>query len=234
METLLQSPMFGILLSLLAFECAILIQKKTKLLILNPLMVAIVMVILFLVVTQIDLSYYQVGGDIINMFLGPATVVLAVPLYRQIHNLKAYFIPILCGIFIGTLVGLCSILLCSVLFGFDLQMMASLLPKSVTTPIGVELSKQLGGIPSITIFNILITGIVGAVGADFICKVLKITEPVAKGIAIGTSAHALGTTKALQLGQTEGAMSSLAIGIAGIMTVLLAPLLWNLVLPLLA
>ncbi len=234
METLLLSPMFGILLSLLAFECACIIQKKTKLLIFNPLMIAIIMVIIFLAVTNIDISYYQVGGNIINMFLGPATVVLAVPLYRNIKHLKAYVIPILLGIFIGSLVGLISTLACSMIFGFDLQMIASLLPKSVTTPIGVELSSQLGGIPSITIFNILVTGIIGAVGADITCKVFHITEPVAKGIAIGTSSHALGTTKAFQMGQVEGAMSSLAIGIAGIMTVILAPILWNIIIPFLA
>ncbi len=234
METLLLSPMFGILLSLLAFEFALMIQKRTKLLILNPLMISIIMVIVFLTITNIDVSYYQIGGDIINMFLGPATVVLAVPLYRQLKNLKLYLMPILLGIFIGSLVGLISTLACSMIFGFDIQMIASLLPKSITTPIGVELSRQLGGIPSITIFNILVTGIVGAVGADITCKMFKITEPVAKGIAIGTASHALGTTKALQLGQVEGAMSSLAIGVAGVMTVIIAPILWSILLPFLS
>lgn len=234
MNVWISSPFFGILLSLLAFEIALWIQKKTKLLILNPLLISIVLVIAFLLLTNIDVEVYQQGGSIINMFLGPATVVLAVPLYKQLQSLKNYMMPILLGVLIGSLAGMLSILLCAMLMQFEPEIIASLLPKSVTTPIGIEISAQLGGIPSITVLNILVTGILGTILAEFVFRIFRIHDPIARGIAIGTSSHAVGTSKALQLGHVEGAMSSLAIGVAGLMTVFIAPLLWNVVLPYLA
>lgn len=233
MSSWLESPFFGILLSLIAFEIGLFLQRKTKLLICNPLLLAIVFVILFLIITKIDVSIYQRGGNIINMFLGPATVVLAVPLYKQLNSLKNYFIPIMFGVFIGSLAGMLSIIMCSMLLQFEPDIIASLLPKSVTTPIGIEISAQLGGIPSITVLNILVTGILGTIIAEVVFKIFHIQDPVAKGIAIGTSSHAVGTSKALQLGHIEGAMSSLAIGVAGLMTVFLAPWIWSILLPLL-
>lgn len=229
MEDLLYSPMFGILLSLLAFEIGLFIQRKTKLLFLNPLMIAIVIIIILLLITKIDIKTYQLGGDIINMFLGPATVVLAVPLYQQVHSLKNYFMPIMIGILIGIFTGLIATLFCCIIARFEPQIIASLVPKSITTPIGIELSSQLGGIQAITVLTILVTGIFGAVIADIVFKICKVEHPIAKGIALGTSAHAVGTTKALQLGKVEGAMSSLAIGVSGIATVFLAPIVWDLV-----
>lgn len=223
----LNSPFLGILLSLLAFEIALWIQRKTGLLILNPLLLAIVFVILFLFVTGIDLETYQLGGNIINMFLGPVTVVLAVPLYQQINRLKYYLKPILGGVFLGTCAGILSVLICSVILRFEPTVVASLISKSVTTPIGMEISAQLGGIPSITVLNILVTGILGTIMADITCRIFRIEHPVAKGIALGTSAHAIGTSKAFQYGEIEGAMSSLAIGLAGLMCVILAPIFWD-------
>lgn len=231
MNEFLQSPFFGILLSLIAFEIGLWIQRKTKLLFMNPLLLAIIMVMLFLVLANIDVSTYQIGGNIINMFLGPATVVLAVPLYQQLHSLKNFAVPILVGVCIGSIAGMFSILLCSILMNFQPEIIASLLPKSVTTPIGIEISTQLGGIPSITVLNILVTGVMGTLLAEATLKIFYIQDPVAKGIAIGTSAHAVGTSKALQMGHIEGAMSSLAIGVAGLMTVFLAPMIWELIYP---
>lgn len=230
MNDILYSPMFGILVSMIAFEVALWLFRKTKLTILNPLLMTIVFVIVFLLVTQIDIEAYAVGGDIINMFLGPATVALAIPLYKQIESLKRYKKAILIGILIGSMCGMVATLLCAMLFQFQPEIIASLLPKSITTPIGIEVSKALGGIPSITVLNILITGILGAVMAEFTLSFFHIKHPLAKGIAIGTSAHALGTTKAFSIGEVEGAMSSLAIGVAGIITVFIAPLLWELAL----
>lgn len=230
MESLLYTPMFGILLSLLAFEIGLFIQRKTKLLCLNPLMIAIVIIIMLLIVTNIDIQTYQLGGDMISMFLGPATVVLAVPLYQQVHSLKNYFVPIMIGILVGIITGLSATLLCCILVRFEPQIIASLLPKSITTPIGMELSRQLGGLQAITVLTILVSGIFGAVVADVVFKIFKVKHPIAKGIALGTSAHAIGTTKALQLGKVEGAMSSLAIGVSGIATVFLAPFVWQMVL----
>lgn len=223
----INSPFFGILCSLIAFEIALWIQKKTKLLVLNPLLLSIVFIIVFLMITGIDVSVYQQGGNLINMFLGPVTVVLAVPFYQQLQSLKHFLVPILAGVLLGTCAAMSSILICSLFLKFQPEVIASLLPKSVTTPIGIEISIQLGGIPSITVLNILVTGIVGTMIAEVACRVFGIKNPVAKGIALGTSAHAIGTSKAFQYGNVEGAMSSLAIGVAGLMSVVLAPVFWE-------
>lgn len=231
MNELWDTPMFGILLSLAAFEIGLWIQKKTKLLFLNPLLISIIIVIFILFMSGIELSSYQQGGNIISLFLGPATVVLAVPLYQQVQSLKNYFVPIMIGILCGIFVGLCSTLLCSWLFDLQQDMIASLLPKSITTPIGMELSNQLGGFQAITVFAILITGIMGAVVAEIVFRIFRVHHPIARGIALGCSAHAIGTTKALQLGHIEGAMSSLAIGVCGILTVFIAPTIWNFIAP---
>lgn len=227
MNELLHSPMFGILLSLVAFEIGMFIQKKTKIMLLNPLLIAIAIVIIVLLCTGIDLKTYQIGGDMINLFLGPATVVLAVPLYQHLHDLKNYAVPIIIGILSGIGTGLIATVLCGLLMNFDKTIIASLLPKSITTPIGIELSAQLSGIPAITVLTILITGVLGAVMADVVFKVFHIEHPIAKGIALGTSAHAIGTTRAIALGKVEGAMSSLAIGVSGIITVLIVPFIWD-------
>ena len=148
--------------------------------------------------------------------------------YKDFDNLKRYAVPIVVGIFIGTIIGVISIIISCVVFDLNEEIIASLLPKSVTTPIGIEISSQLGGIIPITVLAILITGIIGAVIAPIVCKVFKIKNQVAIGVAIGTSSHALGTTKALEMGEIEGAMSSLSIGVAGIMTVFIAPATYQL------
>lgn len=229
MMDMLQNPMFGILLSLAAFEAGLWLQKKTRLIFLNPLLTAIIIVITLLMLSGIKLETYQLGGDIISLFLGPATVVLAVPLYQQVHSLKNYFVPIMVGIVCGIAVGLVSTLLCAWLVQMEPAIIASLVPKSITTPIGMELSTQLGGIQAVTVLAILVTGIMGAVVAEFVFRIFRIEHPIARGIALGCSAHAIGTSKALQLGHVEGAMSSLAIGVCGILTVFLAPPVWNLI-----
>lgn len=229
MNELLSNAMFGILLSLLAFEIGLFIQRKTKVLLFNPLLIAIILIMLVLQIEGISLEDYQVGGDMISLFLGPATVVLAVPLYQQLPNLKRYVFPIFIGILSGVITSLISTLVLCICFQFQSEMITSLLPKSITTPIGIEVSTQLEGIPAITVLAILITGIFGAVLAEFVFRLFKIDHPIAKGVSLGTSAHAIGTTKALSLGKVEGAMSSLAIGVAGLLTVCIAPILWQLV-----
>lgn len=230
MNDITMNPLFGILLSLISFELGLWIQRKSKLVFLNPLLLAIGMIIIILVLGQIPLEHYQKGGDIINLFLGPATVVLAVPLYKQLEALKKYFKEILIGILGGIITGFIATTLCCIFFRFSEVVSASLMPKSITTPIGIVVSEQLGGIPAITVLTILVTGVCGAVIADFVFKVFHIQHPIAKGIALGTSAHAVGTTKALSLGTIEGAMSSLAIGVAGLITVFVAPSIWQIVL----
>lgn len=189
-------------------------------------MVAIAIVIVFLKVFGISYDSYAKGGSMISFFLGPATVILAVPLYRQIEQLKNNTVSIFAGIISGSLSAVISIYISGRLFNLDNQLIMSLIPKSITTPIGIELSRQLGGVPSITVAAIVITGIVGAVLGPAFCRITGIKEPVAVGVAIGTSAHALGTTKAIEIGEVEGAMSGLSIGIAGIITVIISVLLF--------
>jgi len=221
----LDTPLFGILLSLIAFQIGALLYRKTRFSILNSLLVASVLVIFFLLYFRIDFETYNLGGNYISFFLGPATVVLAVPLYKKIRLLRNNAFPILAGISGGCIAGISSILILSRLLGLDEVISKSLMPKSVTTPIGIEISKQIGGLPSITVTAIVITGIIGAVFGPLICRFFRIKDSVAVGVAIGTASHALGTTRAIELGETEGAMSGLAIGIAGLITVFLAPLL---------
>lgn len=223
MGILTENTLFGIIISLLAFEAGLLIYKKTKFPLFNPLLIAIALVISFLLVFNIDVDIYNKGGQFINMFLGPATVVLAVPLYKQLNLLKKYLLPILVGILLGSSIGISSVILLANIFGFEKVLTISLLSKSVTTPIGIEITKQLGGLAPVTVLSIIISGIIGSILGPLLCKKFKINNKVAIGIAIGTASHAVGTSKALELGETEGAMSSLSIGIAGIMTVFLAP-----------
>lgn len=225
LKDFLNTPIFGILLSLIAFEIGTLLYKKFRFSLLNPLLVASVLLMGFLLYFGIDFETYNIGGEYISFFLGPATVVLAVPLYKKIGLLRNNAFPILAGILAGCIAAISSIIILASFSGLDELVSKSLLPKSVTMPIGIEISKQIGGVPAITIAAIVITGITGAVLGPFICRSFRIKNRVAIGIALGTASHALGTTRAIELGETEGAMSGLAIGIAGLITVFLAPLL---------
>lgn len=227
MDILSNNLLFGIVLSLVAFEISLYIYKKSRISFFNPLLIAIVLVVGFLLIFNIDFELYNAGAKFINMFLGPATVILAVPLYKQIELLKKHATAILIGILLGSIVGICAVIGLSYILGLDSQLIKSLLPKSVTTPIGIELSNQLEGIVPITVLAIIISGITGAVIGPSVCKIFKITDSVAIGVAIGTAAHAVGTSKALEIGETEGAMSGLSIGIAGLMTVFIAPLTYT-------
>ena len=225
MKEILRSPLFGVMISLIAFEIGLFINKKVKKSYLNPLLIAIAIVILVLKTFDISLQDYNKGGQIISFLLGPATVALAVPLYKNFTVLKKNALPIIVGIFTGSMVSITSIILLSKTFGLEAVLALSLVPKSVTTPIGIEVSKQLGGVPEITVAAIIITGITGAIMAQVLFAVLKIKDKVAIGIAIGTSAHAVGTAKAIEMGETEGGMSGLAIGVAGLITVIIAPII---------
>ncbi|MBC5630113.1 LrgB family protein [Clostridium sp. NSJ-6] len=224
MNIIIENMFFGIVISLIAFELGKIIYNKTKLPIFNPLLTSIIIVIVILKIFNIDFELYNKGGQFINMFLGPATVILAVPLYKQLLLLKKNFVPIIIGISIGSVVSVISVILLSTVFNLDKEIIISLIPKSVTTPIGVEISNSLGGITGITVMAVILTGITGAIIAPTVCKIFKINNPVARGIGIGTASHAVGTSKALEIGETEGAMSSLAIGIAGLITVVVAPI----------
>lgn len=215
-----ESVYFGIILSLLAYGLGCVIKSKFKKAIFNPLLISIAITIAVLVVSGIDYETYNEGANILTWLLTPATVCLAVPLYEKIGLLKDNWKAIFAGITTGVLTSLVCILLMAILFGFTHEEYVTFLPKSITTAIGIGVSEEMGGYTELTAAIIIITGVVGNVIAPFICKVGKITEPIAKGIAIGSSAHAVGTARALEMGETEGAMSSLSIGVAGILTVI--------------
>ena len=224
MNAIINSPLFGIFLTLIAFETGVFISKKFKYSFLNPLLIGNILIVGFLLITGVSLESYNVGGDYISVMLSPATVVLAVPLYRQIQKLQHFWKPILAGIFAGSITAMTCVIVAGKLLGLTKALTLSLLPKSVTIPMGSVISEQIGGIPSVTIIAITVTGITGAVTAPAVCRFCRIKHKVAQGIAIGTASHALGTTKAMEMGEVQGAMSGLAIGIAGLFTAVIAPI----------
>ena len=222
------SLFFGVGISLLGYEIGVLLKRKWKLAIFNPLLIAIVFVIGFLSIFHIRYESYQEGAKYLSYLLTPATVCLAIPLYEQMELLKNHKKAILIGITSGVVTSLVSVFLLCLLFQFTHEQYVTLLPKSITTAIGMGVSEELGGIVTITVAVIIITGVLGNMVAETVCKVFHIHHPVAKGIAIGTSAHAVGTAKALEMGEIEGAMSSLSIAVSGILTVIGASLFMNL------
>ena len=227
MDVFTNNMFFGIFISLVAFEIGLFIYKKTKFPLFNPLLIASIIIIAFLKIFDIDFDTYNRGGQFINIFLGPATIVLAVPLYKILSLLKKTFLTIFTGIFVGSLVSVLSVISISIFLGLDNSLTISLLSKSVTTPIGIEITNSLGGVSSITVLAIVLSGIIGAVVGPTVFKILRINHPIAKGVSLGTASHAVGTSKALEIGETEGAMSSLSIGVAGIITVFLAPVCYS-------
>ena len=218
------SLFFGMALSLAAYGVGVFLRSRWKFALFNPLLVAIVLVVAFLVFFQIDYATYMEGARYISYLLTPATVCLAVPLYQQFSLLKKNAKAVLLGIAAGTLASLCVILGLCVLFHLDHTMYVTLLPKSITTAIGIGVSEELGGIQSLTVVVIIITGVLGNIFAELICKVFRITDPIAQGVGIGTSTHAVGTARAMEMGEIQGAMSGLSIVVAGLMTVVLANL----------
>lgn len=225
MYNIFDTEIFGLILTILFFNIGIYIQKKTKKPIFNPLLISILGIILFLSITKIPYESYKLGAERINFFLSPVTIVLAVPLYKQFDLFKKYLVEILIGISCGVVISFISIKLIGYFANANLDIINSLIPKSITTPMGISLTKTLNGVEAITVVSIILTGILGAIISPVVFKIGKINHPVAKGIALGTSAHALGTTKALEMGEVEGAMSGLSIGISGIITVILIPII---------
>lgn len=222
MTDLFYSPFFGIVLTILMFWIGVKIQKKTGLVFCNPLLMAIILVIGVLQIFKIPYEAYYEGGSIINMFLAPATACLAVSIYTKLDLLKKYWLPILVGCVSGSLTSMgCVYFMCK-LFHLDEQITYALLPKSVTTPIALSIAETHGGLLPITVVAVILTGILGSILAPYLIKFFRIKEPIASGIGIGACSHAIGTSKALEIGETEGAMSGLAIGICGIITVIIS------------
>lgn len=217
---------FGVILSIGVYLLGCAINKKVKQI--NAFLFSIVAIIAVLCVFRIDYDVYNDGAKYISYFLTPATVCLAIPLYRRIYVLKTHLKEILIGIFAGVIASMGSIFVMAYMFSLSHSEYVSLLPKSITMAIGLGLCNEYGGVETITIVAITITGILGNLAAEGVLKLFRITNPVARGLAIGTASHAIGTTKAMELGETEGAMSSLAIAVAGLMTVAAASVFVNL------
>ena len=213
------SVFFGVFVTLAAYFVGLKVKKKTGLAIMNPLLIAIVLVMLLLRGLDIDYAAYNQSARLVSSLLTPATVCLAVPLYEQLQLLKRHKAAILTGVISGVLTSLVCVLVLAMLFGLDHAAYVTLLPKSITTATGMGVSEQLGGHVSITVAVIIITGVIGNMIAESVCRAFHITDPIARGVAIGTASHAIGTTKAMEMGEVEGAMSSLSIVVAGVLTV---------------
>ncbi len=217
---LTKSPLFGIAITVFFYGVGVWLNRKAKTPLVNSMMVGFLLIIAFLLLFDIPYENYKVGGDMINIFLAPATALIAIKIYQQFDRLKENWLPVLLGTAVGSAVSmLCVVFLCR-LFFLDQELLASLLPKSVTTAIAVALSEQGGGLPSVTVAAVVITGVFGAAFAPLMIKIFGVKDPVEAGLAIGTCSHALGTTKAVELGDVEGAMSGVALGVAGLITVI--------------
>lgn len=220
-DAMLNSPFFGLALTAAAWCAGLWVQKRTRWVLCNPLVIAGLLIMMVLFLFHIPMEQYNRGGDLIKLMLGPVTAVLALNIYDQRRALKEYFVPVLVGCLVGSLASLGGVLLLCRLFALEEVLTASLLPKSVTTAIAVGIAESRGGIPGIAAGAVALTGVMGAVFAPLFAKWFRIKDPVAEGLAIGACSHALGTTKALEIGQLQGAMSSIAICICGILTSLL-------------
>ena len=223
------SAAWGVLLTLAAFALGTLLNRLTGKAFMNPLLLGSIFVIILLSVLGIPYADYKASAAPVNYLLLPATISLAIPLYEKWELLRKNAVAILAGIAVGTIVSLCSALALAVLLDLTREQYATLLPKSVTTAISMDVAAELGGIASLTGAIVILTGIAGNLLAESVCKWFHITDPIAKGVGIGTSAHAVGTSRALQMGEVEGAMSGLSIAVAGVLTAVLCPIFVNLI-----
>ena len=224
-ELIQESAFFGIFLTIGAYQAGRIIQRKWKWSILNPLLIATVIIIGVLLLFGIDYTVYEQGSRYISIFLTPVTVCLALPLYRQIKVLMKNVWAVFLGILSGCLTHILVLFSLAAIFKMDAVLLYSLLPKSITTPIAIGISKEIGGIQVITIVAVVIAGITGAAIGPALLKLFRIKEPIAQGLGLGAASHAVGTSKAMELGEIQGAMSSLAIVVNGILTVIIVPLL---------
>lgn len=221
MNEFMQTSIFaGAAISLLSYMLGLKLKEKLKSGIFNPLLISIIVTIIILLAAHVDYDTYNLSAKYLSWFLTPATVCLAIPLYEQLELLKKNLTAVIAGIVSGVLTSLVTVLILALLFRLNQQEYVTFLPKSITTAIGMSVSEELGGYVNITVLVIVITGVLGNILAELICKIFGIKEPIAKGLAIGSAAHAIGTAKAMEMGEIEGAMSSLSIAVAGILTVI--------------
>ena len=219
-----QIPLFPVVLTIGAFLFGQWCQKKTKLTICNPILIAVALIIAVLLCTGMDVTAFQTGAKPVTWLLTPATVCLALPLYEQLKILKKNLPAILAGIAAGTLTSLLVVGLMCALFALDHSLTVSLLPKSITTAMGMVLSENNGGIGALTTVVIIVTGILGSLAGPGLCKLLRLKDPISQGVALGTASHVIGTSKAGEMGALQGAVSSLSLACAGILTAVLFPL----------
>lgn len=228
-EFLLESQFFGLFLSLAFFQLARWLNRKAGREVISPLLFATLLCIAVLLVFDIDFEVYNRGAQYLDVLLTPATICLAIPLYRQYELLRRNAVAVLAGSVAGVAAHMAGCLLMLAVFRMEAAEFITLLPKSITTAIGMGVSEEAGGIVTLTVVSIIITGVSGVIMSEGLFKLFKLEEPIAKGLALGNGAHAIGTSKALELGEVEGAMSSLAIAVAGLMTVIVVPLIANLI-----
>ena len=221
-EMLETSAFLGVVITLGSFELGRAMKKRWNFALFNPLLLGIVFSIAVLLVFRIDYGTYLNGTKYVNFLLTPATVCLAVPLYEKFELLKKNALAAMLGIGAGVVASAATVFALSALFRLDLSMFATLLPKSITTAIGMDVSVELGGYASLTVAAIIMTGVLGNICAEGACRLFRITSPIAQGVAIGTASHAVGTSKALEMGEIQGAMSSLSLVVAGLLTVVFA------------
>lgn len=224
MSFMAQSLYFGVVISLLTYWFGMWLKKRLGWAVLNPILTSVAMVIVFLKALKVDYGVYNEGAKYISYLLTPATVCLAIPLYKQLELLKKNWMAVAAAILAGVAASAASIFVLCLLFRMEHVYYVTLLPKSITTAIGMGVSEEAGGIVTITVVCIIVTGILGNIMGETVFKLLRLENPIAKGLALGTSAHAVGTAKALELGEIEGAMSSLSVAVAGLLTVLAVPL----------
>ena len=225
MNAYLEATLFAsVAFSLAAYMLGVKLKQHLKLAIFNPLLVSIIIMIVLLKVFNIDYQVYNSGAKYLSWLLTPATVCLAIPMYEKWELLKKNVSAVMIGLLTGVITSLTTVLILSLIFKLSHVEFVTLLPKSITTAIGMGVSEELGGIVTITVAVIVVTGVLGNIIGETVCKIFKIKHPISKGLALGAAAHVIGTAKANEMGEVEGAMSSLAIVVSGILTVILAPI----------
>lgn len=228
-DLLVSTTFFGVSISLLTYFFGVFLRKKFDYAIVNPLLISAILTMAFLLIFDVDYDTYNQGAQYLSIFLTPATICLAVPLYRQVQVLKQNVVTVIVPISCGIVAHAFTVITLSKLFEIDNVLLFSLMPKSVTTPIAVGICNELGGMEVVTIMGVMIAGITGAVFGPIICNLLGIKEPIAQGLGIGSASHAIGTSKALEMGEIQGAMSSLAIVVTAILNVVVVPIIANFV-----
>lgn len=225
MNNLLHSELFVLTLVVGVYLAAMLLYKKTRLALLHPLLTSVLAIILLLKVFEIEYEHFREGSRLIHFMLGPSVVALGYVLYEQMQYIRGNVVSILTAVFVGAIVGIVSVIAIGKWMGADATLIATLQPKSVTTPIAMDIAAKSGGIPSLTAVVVVVVGIFGSIVGPFVMKVLGVESRIAKGLALGASSHGVGTAAALQIGAVEGALSGLAIGLMGIMTAVLVPVI---------